>query len=133
MYEHTNHFLLFYFFYLFVCLFYHHYQHDVHRYENHHHYFNVNVGKECESKQLCFSASDPQDILLRKQPPAMTASFYQRMQFLIEEESVQSFAQKMAFNDRYVVIWFIFFCFPVANPYKANYSFRPFFILSNAS
>ncbi|XP_075677439.1 teneurin transmembrane protein Ten-m isoform X1 [Dermatophagoides pteronyssinus] len=55
--------------------------------------------KECESKQLCFSASDPQDILLRKQPPAMTASFYQRMQFLIEEESVQSFAQKMAFND----------------------------------
>ncbi|KPM08421.1 hypothetical protein QR98_0069380 [Sarcoptes scabiei] len=57
-------------------------------------------GKKCESKQLCFSASDPQDILLRKQPPAITASFYQRMQFLIEEESVQSFAQKMAFNDR---------------------------------
>ncbi|CAG2169498.1 unnamed protein product, partial [Oppiella nova] len=54
--------------------------------------------KQCEGKQLCFSASDPQDILLRKQPPAVTASFFQRMQFLIEEESVQSYAHKSAFN-----------------------------------
>lgn len=54
----------------------------------------------CEGKQLCFSASDPQDILLRKQPPAVTASFFQRMQFLIEEESVQSYAHKLAFNNR---------------------------------
>lgn len=60
--------------------------------------------KVCEGKQLCFSATDPQDILLRKQPPPVTASFFQRMQFLIEEESVQSYAHKVAFNDRYVSI-----------------------------
>ncbi|XP_067120237.1 teneurin-m-like isoform X3 [Centruroides vittatus] len=55
--------------------------------------------KACENNPLCFSATDPLDILLRKQPPAVTASFFQRMQFLIEEDSVQSYAHKNAFND----------------------------------
>ncbi|KAG8175100.1 hypothetical protein JTE90_024602 [Oedothorax gibbosus] len=55
--------------------------------------------KACETNPLCFSAVDPLDILLRKQPPAVTASFFQRMQFLIEEGSVQSYAQKNVFND----------------------------------
>ncbi|KAL1432858.1 hypothetical protein MTO96_013053 [Rhipicephalus appendiculatus] len=55
--------------------------------------------KACTKNPLCFSSSDPLDILLRKQPPAVTASFFQRMQFLIEEDSVQSYAKKDAFND----------------------------------
>ncbi|XP_037506639.1 teneurin-m isoform X6 [Rhipicephalus sanguineus] len=55
--------------------------------------------KACTKNPLCFSSSDPLDILLRKQPPAVTASFFQRMQFLIEEDSVQSYAKKEAFND----------------------------------
>ncbi|UYV62054.1 TENM2 [Cordylochernes scorpioides] len=56
----------------------------------------------CSPSPLCFTAADPLDILLRKQPPAVTASFFQRMQFLIEEDSVQSYAHKTAFNDRSV-------------------------------
>ncbi|KAL3212092.1 hypothetical protein MRX96_008338 [Rhipicephalus microplus] len=55
--------------------------------------------KACTKNPLCFSSSDPLDILLRKQPPAVTASFFQRMQFLIEEDSVQSYAKKDSFND----------------------------------
>ena len=48
----------------------------------------------------CFASPDPVDILLRKQPLSPTSSFFQRMQFLIEEDSVQSYAHKQAFNDR---------------------------------
>ncbi|KAG1655399.1 Teneurin-m [Nymphon striatum] len=57
-------------------------------------------GKDkCSDSQMCITSSDPLDILLRKQPPAVTASFFQKMRFLIEEESVQSYAGKKAFND----------------------------------
>ncbi|CAN7937034.1 unnamed protein product [Ixodes hexagonus] len=59
--------------------------------------------KACTNNPLCFSSSDPLDILLRKQPPAVTASFFQRMQFLIEEDSVQSYARKDSFNNS--VLW----------------------------
>ena len=52
------------------------------------------------SESFCLNSPDPLNILLRKQPPALTASFFQRMQFLIEENSVQSYAQKNAFNER---------------------------------
>ncbi|XP_042896054.1 teneurin-m isoform X1 [Parasteatoda tepidariorum] len=55
--------------------------------------------KVCENNPLCFSSPSPLDILLRKQPPAVTASFFQRMQFLIEDGSVQSYANKAAFNE----------------------------------
>ncbi|GFU07605.1 teneurin-m [Nephila pilipes] len=55
--------------------------------------------KVCENNPLCFSSPSPLDILLRKQPPAVTASFFQRMQFLIEDGSVQSYAHKTAFNE----------------------------------
>lgn len=44
------------------------------------------------------------DILLRKQPPAITASFFERMQFLIEEESLRNGSpRKIAINGRYSV------------------------------
>ncbi|KAI1279584.1 Teneurin-m [Halotydeus destructor] len=55
--------------------------------------------KDCLNNPLCFSSAEPLDILLRKQPPSPTASFFQRMQFLIEEDSVQSYAHRQAFND----------------------------------
>ncbi|XP_033609261.1 uncharacterized protein LOC111869196 isoform X2 [Cryptotermes secundus] len=54
----------------------------------------------CRSSQLCVSAPKPIDILLRKQPPAITASFFERMNFLIEEESLQYYAHQEAFNKR---------------------------------
>ncbi|KAG8200277.1 hypothetical protein JTE90_021927 [Oedothorax gibbosus] len=60
--------------------------------------------KACENNPLCFSSPSPLDILLRKQPPAVTASFFQRMQFLIEDGSVQSYAQKTSFNETRVAV-----------------------------
>lgn len=50
---------------------------------------------------MCQSAPDPLDILLRKQPPAVTATFYQKMKFLIEEDSVQSYAHRDEYSERY--------------------------------
>jgi hypothetical protein len=46
------------------------------------------------------SAPKPIDILLRKQPLAVTASFFERMKFLIEEGSLQYYARQEAFNER---------------------------------
>ncbi|XP_054706826.1 teneurin-m-like [Uloborus diversus] len=54
---------------------------------------------KCENHSLCQNAADPLDILLRKQPPAITASFFERMQFLIEEESLRNGSpRKVAIN-----------------------------------
>ena len=55
--------------------------------------------KDCQNNPLCLKSADPVDILLRKQPLSPTASFFQRMQFLIEDDSVQSYAHRKAFND----------------------------------
>jgi hypothetical protein len=57
--------------------------------------------RHCKKSPLCVTAPKPIDILLRKQPPAVTASFYERMKFLIEEGSLQSYAKQDAFNERY--------------------------------
>ncbi|KAK2581810.1 hypothetical protein KPH14_002280 [Odynerus spinipes] len=53
----------------------------------------------CRSSQLCVSAPQPIDILLRKQPPAVTASFFERMKFLIDVDSLQNYARQDAFNE----------------------------------
>ncbi|KAK7861848.1 hypothetical protein R5R35_013485 [Gryllus longicercus] len=53
----------------------------------------------CRSSQLCVSAPKPIDILLRKQPPAITASFFERMKFLIEEGGLQNYARPESFNE----------------------------------
>ncbi|XP_044012987.1 teneurin-a isoform X1 [Aphidius gifuensis] len=45
----------------------------------------------CVKHLMCLVSSDPVEVLLRKQPPSVTASFYQRVKFLIEENSVQSY------------------------------------------
>lgn len=54
----------------------------------------------CSTHQLCVSAPKPIDILLRKQPPAITASFFERMKFLIDEGSLQNYAKMETFNER---------------------------------
>lgn len=54
----------------------------------------------CSTHQLCQSAPKPIDILLRKQPPAITASFFERMKFLIDEGSLQNYAKMETFNER---------------------------------
>ncbi|XP_018579833.1 teneurin-m isoform X3 [Anoplophora glabripennis] len=53
----------------------------------------------CRSSQLCVSSPKPIDILLRKQPPAITASFFERMKFLIDEGSLQNYAKQETFNE----------------------------------
>ncbi|KAG7197898.1 hypothetical protein KM043_016142 [Ampulex compressa] len=53
----------------------------------------------CRTSQLCMAAPKPIDILLRKQPPAITASFFERMKFLIDEGSLQNYAHQETFNE----------------------------------
>ena len=54
----------------------------------------------CADSQLCLSAPDPVEILLGKHPPRITASFFERSQFLIEEDSVQRYARGEVYNQR---------------------------------
>jgi hypothetical protein len=54
----------------------------------------------CKSSQLCATVARPVDILLQRQPPASTASFFQKMRFIIEEGSLQRYAKNTAFNER---------------------------------
>ncbi len=56
------------------------------------------VSISCRDSVHCGTAPDPMEILLRKQPPSNSASFYDRMRFLVEEESVQSYATISSFN-----------------------------------
>ena len=55
---------------------------------------------ECKDSLMCLSSPDPLDILLRKPPPSVTASFFQKVKFLIEEGSVQSYAHRDEYLDR---------------------------------
>ncbi|KAG5882426.1 hypothetical protein JTB14_007052 [Gonioctena quinquepunctata] len=57
------------------------------------------INSVCKSSQLCVSAPKPIDILLRKQPPSITASFFERMKFLIDEGSLQNYARQETFNE----------------------------------
>jgi hypothetical protein len=54
----------------------------------------------CSDHIMCLSSNDPVEVLLRKQPPSVTASFHQRVKFLIEDNSVQSYAHKDEYSER---------------------------------
>ena len=54
----------------------------------------------CVDSPHCHTAPDPLDILLRKQPPSSTSSFYDRVKFLIDDDSVQSYANRNSFDRR---------------------------------
>jgi len=56
------------------------------------------IDMACRESIHCRIAPDPMEILLRKQPPSTGASFYDRMRFLVEDESVQSYATLSSFN-----------------------------------
>lgn len=55
---------------------------------------------ECKDSLMCLKSPDPLEILLRKPPPSVTASFYQKMKFLVEEGSVQSYAHRDDYSER---------------------------------
>jgi teneurin len=58
------------------------------------------VYDSCKLSLACNMAPEPKDRLLRKQPPSVTASFFDKMRFLIEDGSVQSFADSLSFTKR---------------------------------
>ncbi|XP_076255670.1 teneurin-a transmembrane protein isoform X2 [Rhynchophorus ferrugineus] len=58
----------------------------------------------CSDHIMCISSNDPVEVLLRKQPPSVTASFYQRVKFLIEENSVQSYAHMDEYTESRVAV-----------------------------
>ncbi|XP_063706613.1 teneurin-a isoform X5 [Culicoides brevitarsis] len=53
----------------------------------------------CTDHIMCLASNDPVEVLFRKQPPSVTASFYQRVKFLIEENSVQSYAHMDEYSE----------------------------------
>lgn len=54
----------------------------------------------CNEHIMCLASNDPVEVLLRKQPPSVTASFYQRVKFLVEENSVQSYVHQDEYTER---------------------------------
>ncbi|CAF4276829.1 unnamed protein product, partial [Rotaria magnacalcarata] len=44
----------------------------------------------CQSTAECISRTTAKDILLRRQAPSPSASFFERMQFLIQEDGLQT-------------------------------------------
>lgn len=61
----------------------------------------------CSDHIMCLASNDPVEVLLRKQPPSVTASFYQRVKFLIEENSVQAYAHLDEYSERWVISLFL--------------------------
>jgi hypothetical protein len=50
---------------------------------------------------MCVFLADPVDVLLRKPPPSVSATFFQRAQFLFEgEEPVQTYVKKEQFDEK---------------------------------
>ncbi|KAH9422932.1 Teneurin-2 [Dermatophagoides pteronyssinus] len=57
--------------------------------------------EQCGHQSLmCITSPDPLDILLQKQPPSPTSSFFQKVLFLIEDGSVQSYSQKDVYSPK---------------------------------
>ena len=55
----------------------------------------------CTKGMLCMYLADPVDVLLRKSPPTVAASFLSRVRFLFEgEESVQNYAKLDTFDEK---------------------------------
>ena len=55
----------------------------------------------CKNNIMCMYLADPVDVLLRKPPPTVAASFLSRVRFLFEgEESVQNYAKLDTFDDK---------------------------------
>jgi teneurin len=58
------------------------------------------VFDNCKLSLACSGSPEPKDRLLRKQPPSLSATFFDKMRFLIEDGSVQSFANSNSFTER---------------------------------
>ena len=64
----------------------------------------------CQENIMCVYFADPVDVLLRKPPPSVSASFFQKVQFLIEgDKSVQSYAKREFYDEKWVFLYFVLF------------------------
>ena len=61
------------------------------------------ISSSCRDTVHCRSVPEPMEILLRRQPASSSASFYERMRFLIDDDSVQSYATTSSFDQRYSI------------------------------
>ncbi|TKR76266.1 hypothetical protein L596_017430 [Steinernema carpocapsae] len=59
--------------------------------------------RSCSADTLCTSVVQPRDVLLHIQPTP-NANFYQRTRFLVQPESVQSYADERQFNETRVAV-----------------------------
>ena len=57
------------------------------------------VFDNCKYSLACQASPEPKDRLLRKQPPSLSATFFEKVRFLIEDGSVQSFASSNSFSE----------------------------------
>lgn len=64
----------------------------------------------CAQNPFCQTVQDPAEILLQKPKPSSTASFFKKMKFLIDNNSIQKETSKNAFNETWV------FCFDTNIP-----------------
>ena len=55
----------------------------------------------CSTHINCLASPEPQEVLLREQAPPDTASFFDRVKFLIRENGVQSYVDRNAFDPKY--------------------------------
>lgn len=62
------------------------------------------VFDNCKLSLACQTSPEPKDRLLRKQPPSLSASFFEKVRFLIEDGSVQSFANGNSFSENQVSV-----------------------------
>ena len=58
------------------------------------------VFDNCKLSLACQTSPEPKDRLLRKQPPSLSATFFEKMRFLVEDGSVQSFSHTNSFSER---------------------------------
>jgi len=56
----------------------------------------------CVNSARCPTVPDPLDIVLRRQPASSSSSFFDRVKFLIDDDSVQRYASRSAFDRRSV-------------------------------
>ncbi|CAF0943281.1 unnamed protein product, partial [Didymodactylos carnosus] len=54
----------------------------------------------CSATQECITKTNAKDILLRRQATSLTATFFERMQFLIQEDGLQTSSIYSSFNER---------------------------------
>ncbi|XP_062616760.1 teneurin-2-like [Saccostrea cucullata] len=58
----------------------------------------------CTRSPFCQTVQDPAEILLQKPKPSSTASFFKKMKFLIDNNSIQKETSKNAFNESQVSV-----------------------------